>query len=245
MYILVPLKQAEIVAPMGIGMLMGDMTQRVTAPVYIWYVEGSERKIIVDAGVGTSKHEDLEVRGGGEKGLRKALEEVGISPKEVEILILTHLHFDHVACVGLFENARIYVQKKEWETALSPLPPLRPFYDQKLLEPLERMDLVLVEGDHEIEKGLTLLHLPGHTEGMQGLAFHTRKGTAVLASDLLYTYLNLHSPFSYTPFYPPAIIVDLREWFWSVGKALRTASSRELVYPGHEPSLEGKRLPEV
>lgn len=245
MYTLVPLRQAEITAPMGIGMLMGDMTQRVTAPVYVWYVEGGEKKILIDAGVGASKSEDLEVKGGGEKGLMKALGEVGLSPKEVEVLILTHLHFDHVACAGLFENARIYVQRKEWEAAFSPLPPLRPFYDQRLLEPLEKMDLVLVEGDREVEEGLTLLHLPGHTEGMQGLAFRTKKGTAVLASDLLYTYLNLHSPFPYTPFYPPAIIVSLKEWFWSVWKALRMASSKELVYPGHEPSLEGKRLPGV
>lgn len=244
MYHLIPLKQGEIMAPMGVGMLMGDMTQQVPAPVYVWCVEGGKKKILVDAGVEARGRGDFEVRGGGEEGLRKALEGVGLSPGEVEVLVLTHLHFDHTACVRLFENARIYVQRREWEVALSPLPPLRPFYDRGLLEPLEGMDLVLVEGDHELEEGLRLLHLPGHTEGMQGLALRTKTGTVVLASDLLYTYLNLHSPFPHTPFYPPAIIVDLRDWFWSVHKALRVASRKELVYPGHEPSLEGKRLPE-
>jgi glyoxylase-like metal-dependent hydrolase (beta-lactamase superfamily II) len=242
-YRLVPLKQAELTVPMGMGMMMGDMTQWVNAPVYVWCVKGGKRKIVVDAGVGTSAGE-LRVEGGGEEGLRRALQRVGLSPEEVEVLVLTHLHFDHVACAGLFENARIYVQRKEWEAALSPLPPLRPFYDRSLLEPLEGMDLVLVEGDHELEEGLTLLHLPGHTEGMQGLALRTKAGTAVMASDLLYTYLNLHSPFPHTPFYPPAIHVDLREWFSSVQKVLRIASSRELVYPGHDPSLEGRELPE-
>jgi len=209
----------------------------------VWYVKGAKRKIVVDAGVGTSVGE-FGVVGGGEEGLRRTLHSVGVSPEEVEVLVLTHLHFDHVGCARLFKKARIYVQRKEWETALSPLPPFRPFYDRALLEPLEGMDLVLVEGDYELEEGLRLLHLPGHTEGMQGLALLTRAGTAVMASDLLYTYLNFHSPFPHTPFYPPALYVDLREWFSSVQKVLRVASRKELIYPGHDPSLEGKELPE-
>jgi len=47
-YTLLPLKQAELFVPMGMGMMMGDMTQWVNAPVYVWYMKGAKRKIVVD-----------------------------------------------------------------------------------------------------------------------------------------------------------------------------------------------------
>ncbi len=242
-----PLKVAEIRAPIGVGMMLHDMTQTVDAPVFVWYIEGGREKILVDAGVGDPPKEnplEFSVRGGGERGLRNALEGVNTSPEEIDILILTHLHFDHVAFAKLFKNSRIYVQREEWEAALNPLPTSRPLYDRRLIDPLERLDLVPVEGDWEVSTGLKLLHLPGHTEGMQGVVVSTRLGKAVLASDLCYTYMNLNSPFPHTPFYPIGIYTDLRKWFDSVWKVVRTTTDRKLIYPGHDPTLEDKTLPE-
>ncbi len=246
-YFIKPLKQAGITAPIGVGMMMQDIRQTVTCPVFVWFIEGAKEKILVDAGVSALGEDgkvcDFPVEGGGEEGLRNALNWVGTSPEEIDILILTHLHFDHTACARLFKNSRIYVQKREWETAFNPIPSSRPHYDSTLFGPLENMDLILVEGDHEISDGIKLLYLPGHTQGLQGVALSTKKGTAVLASDLCYTYLNINSPFPETPFYPPGIHVDLTEWFDSMWKVIRIASKRELIYPGHDPSLEGKTLP--
>ena len=59
----------------------------------------------------------------------------------------------------------------------------------------------------------------------------------------MFHIFNINSPFPDIPFYPPGIHVDLTEWFDSMQKVMRIASNRKLIYPGHDPSLEGKTLP--
>ena len=262
MYRIKPLKQAEISAPLGVTVMLGDMTKFMTAPVYVWYIEGGDTKILVDAGIEEPTNgfvHGFPVSGGGESGLRKALEEVDVKPDEIDVLILTHLHFDHVACATLFHNARIYVQKKEWKSAFDPPMHYRLTYDPKLFQPLENMDLCLVNGDKEIAEGVKLVFLPGHTKGLQGVAVETEKGTYLIAGDHFYTYLNLNPPKQQVeivdlkgnrvsiqpmqlPFAPLGLHVDLTEWYDSCFKALSVAR-RKNILPGHEPSLLGKIFP--
>ncbi len=261
LYRIKPLKQAEITAPLGVTIMLGDMTKFVNAPVYVWYIEGGNEKILVDAGIDEPKNgfvHGFPVSGGGEKGLRKALEEVGVKPEEIDILILTHLHFDHVACATMFHNARIYIQKKEWESAFNPPMHYRLTYDQKLFQPLEDMDLDLVNGDIELAKGIRLVFLPGHTKGLQGVTVETEKGTYLIASDHFYSYMNLNPkqyveivdvkgnkislPPTQLPFVPDGLHVDLTEWYESSFKAVGLAG-RSHILPGHEPLLLGKVFP--
>lgn len=260
---LYPLLQAEIMAPVGIAMPMGDMSTFFTAPVYIWYLEGSNKKIVIDAGVESPGPDGLvhgfPILGGGEEGARKALAEVDIKPEDVDILILTHLHFDHSATTSLFKNAKIYVQKKEWETAFNPVPIARPVYDTKLLEIIENMDIAFIDGDYNLIDGVKLILLPGHTEGLQGIQFESDSGTAVLAGDHFYTYFNINpsitemedlygkkvsvSSLPNIPFIPPAININVKAWYESCWKIMRIVSRKDLIIPGHEPSIKGKIIP--
>ncbi|MFW6333766.1 MAG: N-acyl homoserine lactonase family protein [Desulfosalsimonas sp.] len=262
LYKIHPLKVAEITAPLGVLAMMGDMQTYVTAPVFVFYLEGGNQKILVDAGVAAPGIDGFvhgfPVKGGGEKGLRQALEKVGTSPGEIDILVLTHLHFDHCAAAHLFENARIMVQKKEWETAFNPVPVARAVYEQPLFAQLEKMHLVLIDGEQEIAEGISSMFLPGHTQGMQGLCIHTAQGKAVLAGDLAYCNYNLNPeiteltdlagnqfalpPRPDLPFAPPGIHIDLSRWFESMRKTVSAAQSRSLVIPGHEPTLDGQVL---
>jgi len=132
MYRIFPLKVAEISVPLGAVVMMGDMRVMTTGPVYVWVIDGGDEKIVVDSGVEEAKDglfHGFPGKGGGERGLREALEKVNIKPEEVDKLIITHLHFDHVANAKLFTNARIYVQKREWESALNPPLHYRQIYD--------------------------------------------------------------------------------------------------------------------
>ncbi len=261
MRVIRPLKQAEITAPLGVSFMLGDMTRLVTAPVFVWYIGGGEERILVDAGVEEPENgfvHGFPVKGGGEKGLRSALEEVGLKPEDIDALILTHLHFDHAATAAIFHNARIYVQKAEWRSAFDPPMHYRAVYDTKLLEPLESMDLCLVKGDKEIAEGVELVFLPGHTKGLQGVAVETGKGKYLIAGDHFYSYVNLNPPKKMgvkdvagnevvinplrLPFVPPGLHVDLTEWYDSCFKALSVAR-RSRILPGHDPSLVGKRFP--
>ncbi|MEM2214795.1 MAG: N-acyl homoserine lactonase family protein [Candidatus Nezhaarchaeales archaeon] len=262
MYKIIPLKQAEISVPLSLVMMMGDARTIVTGPVYVWVIDGRDEKIVVDAGI-QEPHNGLvqgyPVKGGGEKGLRSALEKANVRPEEVEKLVITHLHFDHVANAGLFHNARIYVQKREWDSALNPPMHYRRTYDRNLILPLEEMDLCLVEGDVEITDGVKLVLLPGHTKGMQGVAIETEKGRYLIAGDQFYTYFNIFppkQPLELTdsagnkvqipaidlPFLPTGLHVDLSEWYNSCFKALSYVRRRNIL-PGHDPSLEGSTFP--
>jgi glyoxylase-like metal-dependent hydrolase (beta-lactamase superfamily II) len=262
-YVIRPLLQSYITAPLGVAYLMGDMRTYVTTGVYIWYLEGGDKKILIDTGMEAPGSNGLvhgfPAKGGGETGTRDALSSIGLKPEDIDILILTHLHFDHTATAHLFHNAKIYVQKIEWETAFNPPPHMRGTYDLKYIMPLENMDLALVNGDVEIEGNLKLVLLPGHTKGLQGVAVPTSHGTFLIASDHFYTYPNINPPKElYTmkdlagnsiqlppsplPFIPPGLHVDLSEWFSSSLKAL-SITKRKMIIPGHDPTLVNKTFP--
>jgi glyoxylase-like metal-dependent hydrolase (beta-lactamase superfamily II) len=261
MYTIRPLKQAEIMVPLGVVQILGDMQRLVVGPVYIWYLEG-DIPVVIDAGIQEPVNgfvHNFPVLGGGENGVREALSKAGVKPEDIEILIITHLHFDHVANVQLFHNARIFVQKKEWKSAFDPPIHYRLVYDTKMIQPLEDMDLCLIDGDVKIAEGLRAVFLPGHTEGHQGVAIETDKGTYLMAGDHFYTRFNLNPPKepiemedvrgnkvqlqpSPIPFVPPGLHVDLREWFDSCFKAL-SVTRREKIIPGHDPDLVDKVIP--
>ncbi|MGB9803072.1 N-acyl homoserine lactonase family protein [Desulfofundulus sp.] len=264
MYRIIPLQVAEIMAPLGIVAMFGDMQKMLVAPVFVFYLDGGDKKILVDAGVGSPDSSGIvhgfPVIGGGEQGLRQALSRVGAEPEQIDILILTHLHFDHCAMLPLFRRARIILQEKEWQTAHNPVPVARAVYEHELFTVLERMNLVLVDGDCEIVPGVRTLFLPGHTQGMQGVAVETNRGTYVLAGDLLYSYYNLDptitslkdlrgneltlTPRPDLPFFPPAVHIDLSAWYASCWKAVGVAGGREMVIPGHDPAVVEKTFGE-
>ena len=97
--------------------------QMAEAAYYIWYIEGPKKKTIVDAGVTA----DILAAGGRfgrtdiqslEEGMRK----IGLKPDDIETVIATHLHHDHIALAASFPNAEIIVQKAELEAARNPHP---------------------------------------------------------------------------------------------------------------------------
>ena len=249
-----PLQAGEIGASLGVLAMMEDMQTAVVGPVYIFYLAGGPEKILVDAGMPASGYGG---QTGGETGVFRALETVGVKPEEIDILVLTHLHFDHCAAAHLFENARVIVQKKEWEAAADPLPVMQSVYDPALIRAVERMNPVLVDGDSDIAPGVSTLLLPGHTEGLQGLSVVTQEGTYVLAGDLAYGYYNIDPAVSRVtdaagneieliprpgwPFIPPGLHTSLEQWFASMHRALSIVEGdRSRIIPGHDPALTGK-----
>lgn len=260
MFRIKPLKQAEITVPIGVVAMLGDMRFMVSGPVYIWLIEGEDKKILVDAGVSEPKNgfvHRFPCKGGGEQGLRNALLSANVKPEDVEALVITHLHFDHVANAKIFHNARIFVQKKEWESAMDPPMHYRETYEKDLFLPLEEMDLCLVNGDVEVESGIRLILLPGHTKGLQGVLVEAKSGKYLISGDHFYSYINIHPPKvpiefedekgqkvsigSNLPFLPPGLHVDLSEWYESCFKALSLVK-RSRILPGHEPSIEGQEF---
>jgi N-acyl homoserine lactone hydrolase len=153
--------------------------QDVEFGYFAWYIEDGGTKILVDAG-GTAEM----ALGFGRppetvrhiQNLSEGLARFGVTPAEIDIVILTHLHLDHVAYVQDVKHARFIVQADEVAFARNPHPTDR-FYDFSVLEGLQ---LEVVRGDVQVTPNVRLILTPGHTVGGQSVVVETSKGTAVI-----------------------------------------------------------------
>jgi len=144
---------------------------------YTWYIEGPKENIIVDAG-GTA--EGLIKYGVPTETIHSVedgLSMVGLKPDDIDIVILTHLHFDHVELGYKYTKARFIVQKAELDFARNPHPIAAGEYDK---DTFERLNYEVIEGDKEVTEGVRILVTPGHTPGGQSILVETAKGTAVI-----------------------------------------------------------------
>jgi N-acyl homoserine lactone hydrolase len=151
------------------GMNFGKKCESVW---YTWYVEDSEPRTLIDTGAFRSQ--DMKVLGSVEKGLAR----LGTRPEDIRIVIVTHLHFDHIALGYLYKNAKFIVQKKELEYALNPHPLDAGYYDRNTFE---NLNIELIEGEKEILNGVSVFPTPGHTPGGQSVDIRTESGKVIVA----------------------------------------------------------------
>jgi N-acyl homoserine lactone hydrolase len=152
--------------------------KRVILPIYVFAIKGGSQKILVDTGIEEfMESPDLEERIGFPiLPFEEALETVGWSPEDVDIIIHTHLHNDHCENDALCTNAKVYVQKAELDFFHNPHPIDHRYYS----DVLDGVDVVTVEGDSPIVDGIDVLFTPGHTPGGQSVAVNTTRGKAVI-----------------------------------------------------------------
>lgn len=163
-------------------------------PSSIFLLRSGDRFLLVDTGF-----DPLDVGGLGssasqkrEERLEEALEAAGLAPREIGDVVMTHLHWDHTAGMGLFPHARFHVQADVFRAfnALNPNEETyyRPDHWLSLLD-----QMVLVEGDVEILPGIKVRRTGGHCPGHQVVLVETGKGVLALAGDLPYDYSGLWS----------------------------------------------------
>ncbi len=197
----------------------------------IWLIEGPKEIVLVDAG--------CDARLAKKKGYAaeqislpaQALRESGLSPADVDLLILTHLHFDHVGFAQIFEKATVLVQRAEYTFAMQPHPVFAGGYAEPLLSGLRKLDLL--DGDTEITAGVRVLATPGHTPGGQSVAVATEKGDVVICG-LCTVVENLQPPISAVqpfPVIPPGIHTNVMEAYDSL---VRIQQMADLAVPLHD-----------
>ncbi|MDQ2968597.1 MAG: MBL fold metallo-hydrolase [Actinomycetota bacterium] len=161
-------------------------------PVNAVLVRGAGTTLLVDAGLGPEPRAfmpDADAR------LLAELARAGVSPDEVDLVVHTHLHVDHVGWDGSFPNARYIVSTDEWsyfmsEDSLAKRPHLR-----DRVEPLrDAGSVVLVDGELEVASGVRLVPTPGHTPGHASVFIESEGEELVVLGDVVVHELQLADP---------------------------------------------------
>jgi glyoxylase-like metal-dependent hydrolase (beta-lactamase superfamily II) len=138
------------------------------------------------------------------------LRTAGVQPEEIDIVLCTHLHADHVGWntmlvdgrwVPTFPNAKYLFSRTENELGDPRVNPAADAdlqrggaYRDSVLPVIEAGQSVLVDGNHAIEDALTIVPAPGHTVGHIALWLANSAGRAVFAGDVLHHALQIHAP---------------------------------------------------
>jgi N-acyl homoserine lactone hydrolase len=154
-------------------------------PVYVHVIEHPDARVLVDTGM-TELHPavaDMDPR------LVPLSEQAEFHLAGIDIVVNTHLHFDHCGGNHLFPGKPIYVQRRELDDA-------RSLDDYTIREWVEapRVQYVPVDGELELLPGLRLVPAPGHTPGSQVVVVETGGRPAVIGGDMAVFFGELDEP---------------------------------------------------
>lgn len=203
---------------------------------YVWLLRSPEKTILVDTGFEAP-----------EGALRnrvptrcpiEALGTLGVSPEDIDDVIVTHLHYDHAGNLNKIPHAKFHVQDREVEFATGRCmchAVLRHAYSpndiSNLIHKLYDGRVVFHDGDSPVAPGVEVVHIGGHTKGLQAVRVKTERGWVVLASDASHFYENFETERAFP------LVADVVEMLEGFERLTRAASSPEHVIPGHDPKV--------
>jgi len=219
--------------------------QEFLSPSIIWYIQNAEKKILVDTSFKDAKlsskiHAPQRIERSPAQEIKTALAGIGVKPEDIDIVILTHLHWDHSQNNDLFVNAEFIVQRSEMQYAICPLPPhnkvyeaitagLRPFW-------LDTPRWRVISGDIQVVKDVDIIYTPGHSPGFQSVIVKTAAGRYAIAADTVTVFENWGNTRQGTHI-PGGIFVNLEDYWQSLAKLERCA---DVILPGHDLAVFNK-----
>jgi len=154
-------------------------------PVYVHVIEHPDARVLVDTGM-TELHPavaDMDPR------LVPLSEQADFDLAGIDVIINTHLHFDHCGGNHLFTGKPIYVQRRELDDARS-----QDDYTIRGWVEAPGAQYVPVDGPLELLPGLRLVPTPGHTPGSQVVVVETGGRPAVIGGDMAVFFGELDEP---------------------------------------------------
>ncbi|MHC6231056.1 N-acyl homoserine lactonase family protein [Arthrobacter sp. MMS24-T111] len=171
------------VTPVRVAELLPE-GQPTPMPVYVHVIDHPEGRVLVDTGM-TDLHPavaDMDPR-------LYPLKDQGFDIRSVDMIVNTHLHFDHCGGNHLFAGTPIYVQRQELDDA-------RNQNDYTIPEWVDAPGIhyIPVDGEFELLPGLRLLPAPGHTRGSQVVVIDSDAGPTIIAGDTAVWFDELDNP---------------------------------------------------
>jgi glyoxylase-like metal-dependent hydrolase (beta-lactamase superfamily II) len=212
---------------------MSGVGTKLDVPVWGAAVEGNGLKILVDTGISEPEkyvpfHPCWQEE---DETLEAALAELGWVVNDIDIVINSHLHYDHSENNPLMPNARFYVSLREWEFAKNPISTQRWLYTHNWDQhPLSFMNYVLVDQDlYEVVPGIKTIETPGHSAGHQSILIQTDEGIVCVAGDAACFAENFWRPT------PPGGLTSVEQGLASIEKMRRYA---DRIFMNHDPEIK-------
>ncbi len=156
------------------------------------------------------------------------LKKQGLGIEDVDLIVLSHLHWDHALNIDLFPRSTFILHSKELEYAhnVKTTDWATPSFIASLLD---KMKVRTVSNDTKIMEGVELIETPGHTAGHLSMRVKTPTGIAVVAQDALPNARSFHRG-----------LPDLVFWDEDAARAsvIKIKSLKvDIIYPGHDRSF--------
>lgn len=243
MFGVIPKPMWERVAP-------ADERNRIRLRMNSLLIRAGAKLILVETGAGDKfDAKKTDIYGVSGPKLLNELAQRGLKPEQIDIVVNTHLHFDH--CGGntriidgklapTFPNARYVVQRNELEHARHASERDRASYFPENYEPMAQTgQWSLLDGDEEIVPGVQLIRVPGHNRDMMCVRLSSGGQTAMLLADLVPTTAHLPLPWIMGyDLYPMETLENKRKW---IPEIIR---DNVLALFVHDPHVPAARLKE-
>jgi glyoxylase-like metal-dependent hydrolase (beta-lactamase superfamily II) len=202
-----------------------DAENRILLGLNTVLLRDGKRTIVIETGIGNKLDEKLRGIYSAQERLLDAFAAAGVKPEEVDIVINSHLHFDHCgwntrrhedgSVVPTFPNARYFAHRGEVEHGRLQLERDRISYIADNYEPLIASgQMTLLEGPAEITSGISTEIFPGHTAQMMAIHIESGGRHACYISDLIPTSAHLDVTWCMGYDLDPLSVIEERKRFY-------------------------------
>ena len=221
-----------------------DERNRISLGMRPLLVRTPEHNILIDAGIGDKMGpKDVEIYGiDRTPGVEQALAAAGLSVDDIDVVIASHLHFDHAGgftkvqgdrIVPAFPRATYHVRRAEWEDATHPHERNRASYLPENFVPLADAGVLrFTEDDGELFPGISVWRTGGHTMHHQLIRIESGGRTGIFTADLMPTAAHVDAPWIMGYDLYPMDTLFYKKRF------LREAIDREyVIFFEHDPKI--------
>jgi glyoxylase-like metal-dependent hydrolase (beta-lactamase superfamily II) len=225
-----------------VGNFLEGERGRLRVPVPCYLVDHPRGRVLFDSGMHPAAGVDAAARlglaatvftvelGAGED-VRGRLAALGVDADRVDVLVNSHLHFDHTGGNACVPNARLVVQRAEWTAGHHADGVRRNFYDPKDYD--TGHDVLAIDGEHDLfgDGTVVCVPTPGHTPGHQSLRVRLPQGDVILAADSCYLRRTLEA------LHLPTVVYDREQALGTLHRLRAWRDGGARIFYGHDPEF--------